>query len=494
MICASVFRQLPFWFLSSRRQTLRRSSHRPSALKQSAWIVCELLEERILLSGAPLLRDVTVMSQNLYLGTDLEPIIAAISTGNPQTIVGAVSAGWQQVVASHFQERAGGLADQVLQNQPTLIGLQEAALWQTGLPGDPAPATHVEMDFLQIFVDELAERGLHYQAVTVSSNFSAEVPGYTNLTDPASLRDIRLTDRDVILARTDLPAADLKLSHAQAENFQTNLFVPLPALPEGGIEITRGWTSVDVKVRGKEFRMINTHLEEEQVAGLDVSGVQQAQAQELLTGPADTALPVLLVGDFNSRADQNEAVYEAMIGAGFQDVWTQTHPGDPGFTCCHDPDLPNGTEDFQDGRIDWVLYRGDFLPQDMQLYNVEPADKTASGVWLSDHAGLVASVIAHPLPPVVRRFAAQGGTLAIPLSRSTSHFSPSVQCEWAASVIGSNGPTSEGCAVGHRRDVPSSDLDFAWSRSSHDSVFEQLANGNDLDRLDSAWAGLRLGL
>lgn len=366
----------------------------------NAWVCCEQLEQRVLLSGAPLLRDFTVMSQNLYLGTDLNPIITALSTGDSAEIVSAVSTGWQQVVATDFEERAETLADQILDSQPTLIGLQEVALWQTGTAFDPAPAMTVEYDFLEILLDELTERGLDYAPVSVVSNFSAEVPGFT---DPVTLEDIRLTDRDVILARTDLKRSELKLSNSQAENFQTNLVFPLPPELGGGLEITRGWTAIDVKIRGKEFRVINTHLELEvpEVGPL----LQLAQAQELLVGPANTDLPVILLGDFNSRADQNGEVYQLMLQAGFSDVWTQTHPGEEGGTCCHDADLRNDVIDFDEGRIDWILYRGEFLPVDMDRFNDELDDRTPTGLWASDHAGLVATLIVNPLPPVVRRFA-----------------------------------------------------------------------------------------
>ncbi len=172
-------RLFTFW-IRSRNPISRRALSR----RQFSPTGCELLEQRVLLSGAPLLRDFTVMSQNLYLGTDLNPIIAALGTGDPNVFIPAVSLGWQQVVASNFEERADALADQILSNQPTLIGLQEVALWQTGPAFDPALATDVEFDFLTILLEELGERNLHYEAVAVATNFSAEVPGFTDSRRP----------------------------------------------------------------------------------------------------------------------------------------------------------------------------------------------------------------------------------------------------------------------------------------------------------------------
>lgn len=80
-----------------------------------------------------------------------------------------------------------------------------ASLYRTGAPdsffGNPTLAENVELDFLELLLNE---RGLHYSPVTVTENTDAETPGYTA---PGVLQDIRLTDRDVILARTDPPTS-----------------------------------------------------------------------------------------------------------------------------------------------------------------------------------------------------------------------------------------------------------------------------------------------
>jgi endonuclease/exonuclease/phosphatase family metal-dependent hydrolase len=108
------------------------------------------------------------------------------------------------------------------------------------------------------------------------------------------LRDVRLTDRDVILARTNLPDSKLRRSNEQMGNFVKYASFPLPLL--------RGWGSVDVTLRGQTIRFINTHLEPESTDPA-VNVIQVAQGNEILSGPANTYLPVILVGDFNSRAD-----------------------------------------------------------------------------------------------------------------------------------------------------------------------------------------------
>lgn len=353
----------------------------------SSWAAYEVLEGRVLLSGTSADRDFSVMSRNLYVGTDLQPIINAIIGGDPGEIVGAVSFGWQEVLATNFPERAEALADEIVTEAPILVGLQEVALWRTGAALDPGAAETVEFDYLSILLDELSERGLEYTVAAVSTNFDAEVTGLT----ASGFRDIRLTDRDVILVRSDLPSSAIKVSNPQASNFETNLVVPLD---DGGfVEITRGWTSVDAKIRGKEFRFINTHLE------LDLgpsAPIQYLQTLELLTGPVNTDMAVVLLGDFNAPADDNPLVYQAIVGAGFQDAWAVTNPGDPGATCCHDADLRNETVNFHEGRIDLIFFRGDIEARSAALTGDELSDRTPSGLWPSDHAGVVATLVLSP--------------------------------------------------------------------------------------------------
>jgi endonuclease/exonuclease/phosphatase family metal-dependent hydrolase len=334
---------------------------------------------------------ITVMTRNLYLGANLDHAIAAIFSGDPDTIIDAATATWASVVATNFPERAEVLAEEIAQSQPQLVGLQEVSLYRTGPPDtfsdNPTPARRVRLDYLEILLQELNERGLHYAPVAVTKNFDVENPGYTA---PGVLQDIRLTDRDVILARTDLPASELKLSNVQTANFHTNASLPIGT---SGLSVTilRGWGSVDVTSGGHKYRLINTHLEQE---GL-FNPYQVAQGNEILSGPANTSLPVILVGDYNSRADgTGTPTYSDLTGAGFTDAWSVTHPGELGNTFGHEPLLRNETPDLTQ-RIDLVLFRGSLSDSlsvlDADVVGDEPDDRTTpSGLWPSDHAGLVA--------------------------------------------------------------------------------------------------------
>jgi endonuclease/exonuclease/phosphatase family metal-dependent hydrolase len=182
----------------------------------------------------------------------------------------------------------------------------------------------------------------------------------------------------------------MKLSNIQAANFTVNLQIPLP----GGQVFTslRGWNSVDVQVRGKDVRFINTHLEP------DVAPIQLLQAAELVAGPANTSMNVIMAGDFNSAADgSNTPTYGFLLGAGFADAWTQTHPGDPGYTYGNTADLLNPVPlSFLPQRIDLVLFKGDVIAQSMDIVGDDV--RTASGLWPSDHAGVVATLGIHVRP------------------------------------------------------------------------------------------------
>ncbi|HEV8725674.1 MAG TPA: endonuclease/exonuclease/phosphatase family protein [Candidatus Binatia bacterium] len=341
-------------------------------------------------------REIIIMSRNLYVGFDEAVAVVGVVSGIPAQIIQSVTTAYAQVLANQFPKRAEALADEIAQTQPLLIGVQEAALFRTG-PFDsfspsPTPAVQVEFDYLALLLQALAARGLDYEAVVINEVLDAEFPGVT----PAGLRDVRITDRDVILARAGLAAAELKLSNPQSGTFVNNLTIPIGST---GLffRSRRGWESVDAKVRGKTFRFISTHLEPESVNPA-INTLQAAQAAEILAGPANTALAVIFVGDLNSRADgTGTPTYANVLAAGFTDVFTATNPAAIGDTCCHAAVLTDSDPTLDQG-IDYVLIRGDLQPLVAEILGEEPADFAAYGIWPSDHAGVAASVDLHSRP------------------------------------------------------------------------------------------------
>jgi len=324
--------------------------------------------------GAPANRDVTVMTRNLYLGTDLTPVIVSPDPVTAEAV-------FANVFTTDYPARAVALADEIDATRPALIGLQEAVIWRTQTPGDLllgvfAPnATDVVFDLLQSLLDELAIRGLHYAPVVIGMGLDVEVPGFG--------RDIRLTDREVILARTDLKVAEMKLSNPQAALFTNVLAVPGPL---GPLQVLRGWASIDMKVRGKTFRFVTSHLE------VIEPNVQLAQANELLQGPASTSLPVVLLGDFNSAASgTGTASYGQIVGAGFVDTWSAVNPLDPGFTCCQNELLDNAVSTLFE-RIDIVFIRGRIDTLAAERVGHLPVALGPNLHWASDHAGVTATL------------------------------------------------------------------------------------------------------
>lgn len=327
-------------------------------------------------------RVVRVMTRNVYHGVDAEIFAVPGATGFDD-LLNRVAAVYQGYLARNFPERAALLAAEIDAARPDLIGIQEAVLVRTQSPPDgPAtPATTVALDYVQILLDALAARGLSYEVAVQFTGFDVELPSALGF-------DVRHTDRQVILARADLPVSDLKVSNAQTGSFSVNCQIPTALL--GPITVRRGWVSVDAKVRGKSLRFLSTHLDGDCLPV--TSAVQRAQAAELLAGPATTELPLVLVGDLNSPAGTG-VTYTDLIAAGLGDAWASAGAG-AGVTCCQADDLLN-TASILETRIDFVLFRGPVTVLGADVVGDDTTVRTPSGLWPSDHAG-VAAVLYYP--------------------------------------------------------------------------------------------------
>ena len=200
--------------------------------------------------------------------------------------------------------------------------------------------------------------------------------------------DVRLTQREVILVRK---SAGLKLTNAQGGQYAA--FLTVPTVIGVPVSLPWAWASVDATLNGQSFRFATTHLD-------PISGdAQQAQAAEFLAGPGSTTLPIVWVGDFNSDADATvitgvpsaTATYGSIIATGFSDAWKAKHPADPGFTCCQATDLREPDLDPDRAgrpRPD----TGPFHVAKASIVGDEAADRLPSGLWPSDHAGLVVTL------------------------------------------------------------------------------------------------------
>jgi endonuclease/exonuclease/phosphatase family metal-dependent hydrolase len=323
-------------------------------------------------------RHLTIATYNLYLGADLTPLFSASS---PQELIQRAGQIYANVVKTDFPSRAEAIAGLLAANPPDVAGLQEVSLWETGPIGGPLSPSY---DFLELLLAALARHGLTYRPVATNVNFTSD-PTPISTTTAA-----RLTDRDVIIARADLPSSRLKVSNPESHNFTATLVIP-SAIPGLSFRVPRGWSAVDVKVRGKTVRFANTHLE------AFSPPVRNQQAQELAAALAGSAAPVVLVGDLNSQPDDTAGAYGTFAAAGYVDAWVVVHGPEGGFTAGQ-AELLDNVPSKLDHRIDYVLYQ----PRGVEAVAAEVIgeeldDRTAAGLWPSDHAGVVATLhLAHP--------------------------------------------------------------------------------------------------
>jgi hypothetical protein len=322
---------------------------------------------------------------NAYDGADLNPAIGLDPTDPNylQKLLATVTGIYGQIVASDPPTRLAGLAREIAATRPEVAGLEEMWTLQTApaTAKGPGPFTTV-FDWLQLLTNALAAEGAHYQAVVISTEADIIMPLLDLHTGGVIYG--RLTDHEVILVRADLPPGYLRVSNPQTGKFATYL-----QIPSIGLSVYRGWCSVDVFTHGERFRFICSHLEEE-----TLPAVQKAQALELLAGPANVPLPVMLVGDFNADTlhRNGTTTYDEFIKDGFNDAWLTLNPADPagGLTWGHDPLLADPSVDFG-WRIDLVLYRGGaFFPTSIEV--MDPTlGRTQPPFWPSDHAAVSAT-------------------------------------------------------------------------------------------------------
>jgi endonuclease/exonuclease/phosphatase family metal-dependent hydrolase len=337
-----------------------------------------------------------VMTRNLYLGADLGPAIRATDL---DAFVAANGAVLRQVTATNFPVRVKGLAAEILETEPDLVGLQEVALWRTGPPsvapllGAPKTAMTVRYDFLELLLEELNADRERYRPVVIQEEFDFEAPADENGVSgdgPAPTFDAelnaRLTMRDVILQRVD---AGVHVGQPEGAHFQTLLTLPILG---SAVTVTRGWTKVDARVRGGIwFRFVNTHLEAFDPRTVHPS-IRAQQAAELVApgGPATGDLPVVLVGDLNSDDDtvvpDDQQAYRVLLEAGFVSRSTD----DPLSCCVHSYDLTTGTAAEFDHQVDHIMTNA---PDTVRLVESLVTGRTmVNGYWSSDHAGVFSAL------------------------------------------------------------------------------------------------------
>ena len=147
-----------------------------------------------------------VMTYNVYMGSST---IDVLSVENLLQVPTEVANVYNTFMASNFPGRAEAITKSIKAHQPHLIGLQEMSLIRRQIPGDRIagglqPAEEVVMDFRSVLMDALQAEGLDYRIAAEVENIDVEMPMFTD----TGIVDVRLTDYDVILARSDVATSD----------------------------------------------------------------------------------------------------------------------------------------------------------------------------------------------------------------------------------------------------------------------------------------------
>jgi hypothetical protein len=346
----------------------------------------------------------TVATYNLFIGAEIQSLASSPDIG--AFLVGAKDA-LDQIVENDFTDRAEALAALIIEKDLQLIGLQEVYVFTSPDPllnGSPP-----FLDYLEELKDALSEQGACYDDVATVTNFDFD-------TGPISVPfygPVRITDRDVILARCDVNTVPVDVkskcsrpSIVPTDDGCTYLQTASTVIPGGGvfpdipIDFKRGYVAVDV-IGSFPLRFFNTHLEvrlpdpSEPLSAL-IQSAQAAELIELLNALGPATGPVIVAGDINSSPE--DEIFDIAPGvtkfppytqfalAGYSDAWT-LRPGKPkGFTCCFGEDLSMPADLYE--RIDVIF--SDVTPNQVKanVLGNDEADQTPSGLWPSDHAGV----------------------------------------------------------------------------------------------------------
>ncbi|MGA8892236.1 MAG: endonuclease/exonuclease/phosphatase family protein [Anaeromyxobacteraceae bacterium] len=387
----------------------------------------------------------TVMTRNLYLGGAIEAVAAATT---PEEVFEAATQFWVDVQMTDFPSRAKVIADEVFWARPEVLGLQEVTLYRSGpsaaCEGDFTPsADEVELDFLAILQRELRRRGLQYEVAGQVTTMDAELC-LLDVLGSGDVKDIRYTDRDVLLVRKDVkwrnptlpgpdeaPIPDFVPAPVEPGPGDRNGAVYAMALATGDVETPylpttayfeikvdpepvriyswRGWTAVEIERAGRWVRFFETHVEDQlqQLLTNDpplppwfFQAFQDAELLSILeTSYAMAPMPTIAMGDFNvyrHEGDANPPTYAFLTGSPFplpvpidltsilSDAWVAVHGDALGYTWGFSPDLRSGE---LTTTLDLVLATTGVRP--IASYRVGTHDRTRSGLHPSDHAGIV---------------------------------------------------------------------------------------------------------
>lgn len=345
----------------------------------------EPLEDRLLLSNAgadPFANEdesadeqttdaLRVVTYNVDPGSRLAPLLAAAS---PQALPAAMSQVWAEVQASDVAGRAWALARQIAAVGPDVVGIQDAAVWTVN--GAP------RYDFVQLLQHDLRLRGERYLVA------AREAVNVVQLPDAAG-EQIDFADQTVILVDQGIADRGFVVRGRAGGTFAARREIAVGG--PGGLAIAAPGTWACVTLVNTQDFDHTIRIVTAQLDPLDPA-VNAAQGAELLAGPARTSLPVVVAGDFGLPAG-GAGAYPEMLQGGFNDTWLRLHAADPGLTSL-EPDLRDPARALQ-VRTDLVFLKTgeDMSDTNTALLGTGSGDRTAAGLWASDHAGVLAWLV-----------------------------------------------------------------------------------------------------
>jgi endonuclease/exonuclease/phosphatase family metal-dependent hydrolase len=317
----------------------------------------------------------SVMTQNLYVGVDM----MALHNSKPNEMPDLVTASYEQAMATDFTARVQVISAAMARHAPHVLALQEAALWCMRTPssltdgGGWRAATEPKWNFAALLIDALWQYGAHYREAGRMVSVNTQAP----LRLDGALSDLRMIDHTTMLVRED---KEFRVLDVTAQRFAAHLSVPIA---NDIVKRYRGYVAIDAELAGQPVRIVDTQLEPLS------DSLQVEQSEELLAGPAAHEGRIVVAGDFNSPADGlGTPTYGKMRAAGFGDAWASVGDG-AGFTCCQDTGLANARSELSDRR-DFLFFRGGLKPLSADMILSDGDARTTSGIWASDHAGVVA--------------------------------------------------------------------------------------------------------
>jgi endonuclease/exonuclease/phosphatase family metal-dependent hydrolase len=319
--------------------------------------------------GAP---EVVLMTQNLYIGADVDAVLLALITPDPNDDLAALLEAIATLERTDFPTRAADLARIIRNTRPHAVGLQEVSTVEIVMPQF---GLDVQIDFLPILLQALEAKGLKYEVAAQVKNIDA-VP----------TEGVRQVDYDVLL----VDAERVKVNSAAGHNFSNNLG---PLAP--GVELIRGWVEANITIGNRTLTVVSTHPEPD-LGTMSFAELRAVQVAEI-TGSLAEDVPAAIMGDLNDVT--GSPMYSTLLSAGFTDVWAALRPDQRGLTSVHAPDLSNPVPTFTE-RIDYILTRGldrgrRDVVGDIRRIGINPERRPVGPlgeIWISDHAGLLAEL------------------------------------------------------------------------------------------------------